>query len=933
MQKFSERILELLKSRVLLLFIFVALLFSILAFRLFSLQIVNGETYQQELTTSIMRKLTIPASRGNIYDRYGRPLATNLVAFSVKIDDSIKTDFSSNRGDILSSLITNLNGTENEVQDTLPITSSMPYKFTINAEEEKKWKESIGMSKKELEFSAEETLNYLYKKYQVSDTLSESDKRKIVSLGISTTDKNLMLLSLIEILRSNGETIVDDLPISQTEPSDFLFDGNKNKEIEWKKSISMKETQYGCSAEQALTYLKDLFDIPSCISDSYQRNLIAIRYALYLERYRKYQPVTVALDISDKTVANIEENQSYFPGVTIDTDSLRYYNSGKYFSHILGYIRKISDEEYTENKDKGYTQSDLFGKSGIEKVKEFDLRGTDGEMLVEVDSVGRRINTIETKAPVSGKNVFLTLDKDLQQAAYDSLENALKDVIKLKLTGSAKSDHPITLKQLFSAMVNGEFISVKKICSASDGVQKEILDYVRSQNPSLDYSNADDLKEAKQIVMNGIDDGSITSTQMVLTLFEQEKLSGDEEYLNSIRSGRLSPLSVILQKLDSGELKPSDTKIDPCTGSVVVSDVNTGSVLALVSYPSYDNNEFVNNFNNEYYNSLLLDTTSPLVNRPLVERKAPGSTLKMVTALAGLETGTITDTTLIKDQGTFTKAGIPYARCWIGSGRGSHGYINVSHALEVSCNYFFYELAYRLGNSTEDSTLEGITTLNDYMAAFGLNSPSGIEIGEADPCMASPQYKEEVIKLQNPDATVSQTRWTDGDTIRAAIGQSVNNYAPIHMNKYVATLANGGTRYSMHLLDKVENADGTLDQQSAPVVENILELQEENLEAVFEGMRLVTSGEKGTLKKVFHDFPVTVAAKSGTAQENLNKSSHTWFVGFAPYEKPQISVTVMIPFGECSTSPAAQVAKDVIAEYMGLNYEPENSYMKNELAE
>lgn len=148
-----------------------------------------------------------------------------------------------------------------------------------------------------------------------------------------------------------------------------------------------------------------------------------------------------------------------------------------------------------------------------------------------------------------------------------------------------------------------------------------------------------------------------------------------------------------------------------------------------------------------------------------------------------------------------------------------------------------------------------------------------------------------------------------------------------------ATLANGGTRYSMHLLDKVENADGTLDQQSAPVVENILELQEENLEAVFEGMRLVTSGEKGTLKKVFHDFPVTVAAKSGTAQENLNKSSHTWFVGFAPYEKPQISVTVMIPFGECSTSPAAQVAKDVIAEYMGLNYEPENSYMKNELAE
>ena len=307
----------------------------------------------------------------------------------------------------------------------------------------------------------------------------------------------------------------------------------------------------------------------------------------------------------------------------------------------------------------------------------------------------------------------------------------------------------------------------------------------------------------------------------------------------------------------------------------------------------------------------------------------------MVTAIAGLESGVINTTTEVKDEGLFTKAGTPYARCMIYSLNGSnHGYVNVSEALEVSCNYFFYDVGYLLGNETDDPTsLKGITVLDEYYDAFGLNSPTGMEIGENAPSMASPSYKEEIIKWQNPEATTSQTRWTSGDTIRAAIGQSVNSFSAASMNKYIATLANGGTRYKMHLLDKVKSSDGSVTEEVEETVENVMDIKPENLEAVYEGMRLVTQGNRGTLRTVFKDFPIDVAAKSGTAEENKNNSSHVWFVGFAPYDDPQIAVTVMIPFGDVSGSPAAVTAKNIIAEYMGLNYESSSGYMENYLTE
>ena len=921
------------KNRLFVLLVIVAAIFAVLVCRLFYMQIVNGEEASAGITSSVTREVSMPAARGNIYDRYGRPLAVNEAAFSIEIDDSIAVDYEDKNEQVVK-LYEKMKENGYTVTDNLPISRDTEPKFTISGDELEEWKTDIGLDKKQMRYDAARTLEYLYDSYGLDETVDENKKREIVSLGINISDKNIMIMNLIMTIESNGGEIVDELPISEDRPYTFIIENEK--EIQrWKKDVSMEGEELDYTAEESMEYLIDLFGIPQNMSPAMQRKLAAVRYSLYLQRFKKYQPVTVAREINDKIIAEVKENLDIFPGVSVETESMRKYEEGDKFSNILGYIRQISDEELKEYEQYGYDSGDIVGKTGIEKVMELELNGKDGKMLVEVDNMGRKISTLETEAPVSGNDVFLTIDKDLQIAAYNYLEDALAEAIITRLTSELEKDVPVTLKQLFTSMIESGSISVSSIMKAEEGYQLTLKNLILSYNKDIDISDSEQKTAAKQVLTKAVEDGTLSYTTMIFVMLEQGIITADDNYRSRIVSGELSPLEIIIDKLRTGDLTPAETNLNPCSGSVVVSDVNSGKTLALVTYASYDNNELVNTFNNEYYNKLLEDPSTPLVNRPLMQKKAPGSTLKMVTAVAALETGIITPEQTIKDEGLFTKAGTPYARCMIYSLNGStHGYVNVSHALEVSCNYFFYDVSYMLGGETDDPTsLKGITILDEYYDAFGLNSPTGMEIGENPPSMASPSYKEEIMKWQNPEATPSQTRWTSGDTIRAAIGQSVNSFSAASMNKYIATLANGGTRYKMHLIDKVKSSDGSVTQQTEEVVENIMEIDRANLDAVYEGMRLVTQGSKGTLRNVFKDFPIDVAAKSGTAEENKNNSSHSWFVGFAPYDNPQIAVTVMIPFGDVSGSPAAVTARNIIGEYMGLNYEPTGGYMENYLTE
>ena len=378
----------------------------------------------------------------------------------------------------------------------------------------------------------------------------------------------------------------------------------------------------------------------------------------------------------------------------------------------------------------------------------------------------------------------------------------------------------------------------------------------------------------------------------------------------------------IIEKLRLGELTPQMINVDPATGSVAVVDVRTGAVLAAVGYPSYDNNRLVNRIDIDYFHRINSDDpTRPMTNRPFVEARAPGSTFKMITAAAGLETGVITPTSTIHDRVAFTRAGRPAAHCM---SRIGHGSINVEQALAVSCNYFFFETAFRLGSNPR----QRIDTLNNFMEFFGLNQRTGVEIGElADTfnwemtpdIMASPALKEFLHLRRDEFTPRNQWDWFDGDTIRVAIGQSYNNYSSAMMARYMMQIANNGVRFPLHMVSSIKSHCGVVIEQTVPIPDNIDMIVSDSSWAVIQrGMLHTTEGRGGTAAGHFRGFPIQVAGKTGTAEQTGSRLSHSSFGGYAPFDDPQIAVYVTIPFGDTRVMPAiaAQIARDVIYAFL-----------------
>ncbi|MCL2461056.1 MAG: penicillin-binding transpeptidase domain-containing protein, partial [Defluviitaleaceae bacterium] len=327
------------------------------------------------------------------------------------------------------------------------------------------------------------------------------------------------------------------------------------------------------------------------------------------------------------------------------------------------------------------------------------------------------------------------------------------------------------------------------------------------------------------------------------------------------------------------------------------------------------------------YNQINNDPTTPMYDRPFKEMRPPGSVFKMITATAALEKGSITPTSTIYDDVIFKDAGLPYLKNWSPI---SNGNINVTRALEVSCNYFFCDSAYLLGNAKNDGTLTAIGDLNEYMKYYGLNNDTGVEIGEAETPpdgvdrISGPLLKAYTVSQRSPNAASSDLAWHDGDTVQTAIGQSYNNYTAASMCKYIMTIATKGIRYQLHLVDSVVSHDRTQTTKTQPVIEESpsdLPIADSTWDAIYQGMYDVIHGTSGTGYNTFKGLDIEVAGKTGTAQQITGRNDHSSFGGFAPYDDPQIAVYVMIPFGDTKANPAvsSQIARDMIAYYFGVD--------------
>lgn len=937
-ENFKENFFNMVTSRIFVLILVFVCICGIMINRIFDLQIVHGEEYLDSFQMKIMKERTIKGSRGCIYDRNGNLLAYNELAHSVTIED-----------------------------------------------------------------------------------IYESGRYK--NLNLNTT-----IYKLINIIESNGDSIASDFKIvldknnryaftvEGTQLNRFLADVYGHASID-----DLEEKQRTATAQEVIDYLCgwEKFRIGNYTDDDtrdtfipgngYTREevlkILTIRYDMSNNSYQKYIATTVATDVSEETVAVVMENNAELEGVSIVEDTVRKYVDSIYFAHILGYTGKISQEELTtlqeENGEDSYDLNDTVGKLGIEKSMETYLQGTKGSETIFVNSVGKVTETTNYVEPVAGNDVYLTIDKDLQIAAYKILEEKLASILYTNIinakefnTGDVSSSNiKIPIYDVYYALINNNVIDtshfsekdagetekevyekyLERKASVFDNLRMELTetmtayedldmeyqiyesyiaemlynngiivesrvdrsdatyiawttDEVISLNEYLNYCIAmnwidvtrlnlnsqysdseeiyakivdyifeqldDNLDFTKRIYRFMIKKDVISGSQICKILLEQELVEITSEEQEQFERGAISAYTFMMNRIQNLDITPAQLALDPHSASMVITDVNTGDVLALVSYPGYDNNKMANGVNAEYFSQLLNDQSTPLINYATREMTAPGSTFKMVSATAGLMEGAITPYSTFTCNGQFDKISPPPV-CWIYP-RGGHGSLNVTGGIRHSCNVFFYELGYRLGTTGDTySTDTGLETLKKYADMYGLTETSGIEIEESTPQVA--------------------TR----DAVRAAIGQDNNSYSTVGLARYVTAVANSGTCYELTLIDKITDHSGNLLVDNNAQVRNTIDMEASYWDAIHLGMRQVI--ENNTY---FKDMKINVAGKTGTAEENKRRANHALFVCYAPYEEPEIAIATRIAYGYTS-SYAARTTKDVLQYYFDLVDEDE----------
>ena len=940
--RIKEWIMEIIKSRLFVTVIAFCVLFAILIQRVFYLQIVKGQYYLDNYKLQIRKTREVPGTRGNIYDRNGELLAYNELAYSVTIEDN---------GDY----------------------SSMTLK----------------------------------------------EKNKIINETVE---------EVIDIVESNGDTVISDFGIILNTSGNYEFAAqNETSKLRFLADIygyqtidELTDKEENASADDIINYLCEDerygYGIDqSSMEKSRILKMVNIRYAISLNSFQKYIPTTIASNVSDETVAEIMENSDRLQGVNIAEDSLRRYTDSKYFASLIGYTGKISQEEYNEKKEssKEYTLTDIVGKSGLEQTMDEELQGTKGKEIVYVDSVGNVIETEKKTDAVAGNDLYLTIDKNLQEATYQIIEEKLAGILVSRIQNIMNYDPAsagdsskiiIPIDDVYHALFANEVIDTKhfsstdaketekkvealvaeKKASCIAEVMSQLRDPAAASYKSLSkemqaYMNyiADDLlmdqagilssdaidtsdktyiawtkdetislyeylnyaisknwinlseipqaetEQEKYSDLNEIYGQILTYLEQTLPsdstfeklvyrymikanelkgkdicriLYEQNVIAFDEGQYQGLESGQIDPYNFLVGKISSLEITPAQLALEPCSGSAVVTDVNTGEVLACVSYPGYDNNRLANTMDSAYYNKLANDLSSPFYNTATQERTAPGSTYKMLTSVAALTEGIITPSDGVVCEGIFEKV-FPNPKCWISPG--AHGWLDVTGALQHSCNIYYYEMGYELGvTESEDKKGEdgkpaktyssdlGIEKLTKYAEMFGLNEKSGLEISESKPQIS------------------------DTDSVLSAIGQGTNNYTTSQLARYVTAVANRGKVFQLSLLDKTVDKKGNVVKDYQPELRNeITEVSDSTWNAVQQGMEdmVSTTGTFDSLR--LEGFQM--AGKTGTAQQSETHPDHALFVGYAPSENPEIAVSVRIANGY-NSSYTAEIGRDIV---------------------
>ena len=926
MKEIFDYILSLFKSRIFPLIMVFIVLVGVLVNRLFSLQIINGESYVKDLSSSIQKDMSVAATRGRIFDKNGVLLAYNDLAYAVRISDSGKYEDNDTKNRLLNTSIdktlTIIEEKGDSYSNDFPIVySNGMYEYNIKDNELLRF------------------LRDIYGKRSISEL---SDEQRNVSAG-----------ELFKQLCDRyGVAVAGD---------DYINDGGAMAAtIKLLKEQGMNPVADGFSVEHALM-------------------IVNLRRYMSANSYNRYISFTIANEVSDETVAAILENSDELTGVTVDEQYIRRYVDSIYVSQILGYTGTVSSSEL-ETLDDSYDSNDVVGKSGIEKSMESELAGTKGTRKVYVDTVGRITEVLDEQDSSAGNDVYLTIDINLQKKIYNALEDKIIQILLTYMrNGDTKYSYNsngsvdtvyILAKEVYFALIDNNIVSIKHIASQSTDTERQIysaflskqdstMEWLRNELSAGDtpYGKLDEeqqlyiwyvytslkdrgvfntanvdtddnvykdwtegngtslkellthgisknwinlnifsseqytsLQESYDALIDYIDSylredtsfykkmykymvnaGNISGRQICMLLYEQGVLDMNDENSRyaSLASGGLGAYEFMVYAITNKIITPAQLALQPCSASTVITNPQNGDILAMVSYPSYDNNKLSGTVDAKYFNSLINDKAAPMINRATQSFTAPGSTYKPCTTIAGMDTGTISSGTTFYCSGSFDKV-TPAPKCWRLSG---HGGEVAATAIRDSCNVYFYNVGYNLAcrkDGTYNSTY-GTSTLQKYSDLLGLSTKAGVEIEENSP------------------------QASNTNSIASAIGQGNHKYSTLNLARYVTTIASSGKCYNLTLIDKITDSDGNLIRKNEAEVDHQVELSSNIWDTVHEGMTLAGNSYTGISK-----LGMKIAAKSGTAQENTKEPDHSLLVTYSPYDNPEICVSVCIQHGYSS---------------------------------
>ncbi len=940
---FRERIINIFTNRLTILWVIVALLGGLLIYRCYVLQIVEGQTYLDNFVLNQEKIRDLPATRGNIYDRKGNLLAYNQLAYSLKIEDTFESSGSlKNRelNDLLANLIEMIERNDDRVISDFKIILNEDDRFEFSATGAAKNRFLADvfdhvyvkdLTDEELASSAEDVMIYLSRAsgkgfhYGVGEYEDPTDNKstwlpgkgysRSVWLKIVTIRYAMSQTSFRKYIGTTVATDVSDRTVATLLENSDILPGVTIEEDTVRRYIDSSYFSHmlgytGKISSDELETLNKRLEEEENSSYTYSNTDVVGKGGIEssmetrLQGIKGYEKVMVN---NTGKVISVLERQEATAGedvyLTIDKDlTIAIYSIVEQKLAGLVASKIINSKEYipAANSSSASIKIPIYDVyysvigNSIVSTKHFTAPGA-GETEQAVYEA-----YTEYKAGVYEKLRNELYDK---RTAYKRLNNEYQvyesNIVSLLYkNGIIMSDRIESSDPMYNAWTVDETISLGEYldyCISMNWVDTSKLEITEKYPSSeqifdavykciidtIDSNTEFNKRYYKYMLLND----KISPKQICLLLYEQDACSIPIDEIEKLKSGRISPYQFMMNRITNIDITPAQLALDPCNASVVITNVNTGEVLAMVSYPGYNNNLMANSVDAAYYEKLTGDKSSPLLNFATQYKAAPGSTFKIVSATAGLMESVITLRDPIRCKGVFETV-VPSPKCWNVWG---HGNETTQTAIRDSCNYYFYEVGYRL--STKEGIYddaEGLAALAEYADLYGLSSKSGVEIQEYEPDVS------------------------DNDAVRSAIGQGTNSYTTAQLARYVSAIANRGTVYDLTLIDHTQRAFGSSKWENEPTVRNVVDIPDEYWDVFHKGMRAVVEN-----KSYFGDVAVKVAGKTGTAQQSTSRPSHALFVSFAPYEEPEVGMAVRIPFGY-SSDYAAQLARDIYKYYFDL---------------